>query len=234
MKKRYSFIILLMFNTIMFAQNINQFDANGKRHGIWKKNFENTNVLRYEGQFKHGKEVGVFKFYKLYKNKAILSATKQFNDDNNIVEVKFLASNGKVISEGTMNGKIYIGTWKYYQKNSNQLLTTETFNSKGELIGERFVYYPNGQVAEKQNYIAGKLNGESYWLSEKNVLLKTYVYENNELHGKAQFYNPKGQLVSEGQYKRGKKHGIWTYYENGKLIEQKDFTYKPKYIKKTP
>lgn len=232
MKICYSFLFFLMFNSFMFAQNINQFDANGKRHGVWKKTFENTNVTRYEGQFSHGKEIGLFKFYKNYKKKAILSATKLFNENNRIAEVKFLASNGKVISEGKMDGKTYIGTWKYYQKNSDQLLTIENYNDKGELMGERLVFYPNGQVAEKQNYINGKLHGESFWLSEKNVVLKTFIYEAGELHGVAKFYNPKGELLSEGQYKRGKKDGVWKYYKNNKLIREKDFTYKPKYIKK--
>ena len=218
----------------MFAQNFNQFDANGKRHGIWKKNFEDTNIIRYEGQFSHGKEIGLFKFYKSYKKKAILSATKQFTETNNIAEVKFLASNGKVISAGRMDGKTYIGTWKYYQKNSDKLLTIEHYNDKGELIGERLVYYPNGQIAEKQNYVNGKLNDASLWYSEKNVVLKSFIYEKGELHGIAKFYNPKGELVSEGQYKRGKKDGLWKYYEKGKLVNEKDFTYKPKYIKKTP
>lgn len=232
MKMRYSFIFFLMFSSLLFAQSINQFDANGKRDGIWKKNFESTKVLRYEGQFNHGKEIGLFKFYKHYKNKAILSATKLFNETNNIVEVTFLASNGKVISEGKMDGKTYIGTWKYYQKNSEQLLTIENYNDKGELIGERLVYYPSGQLAEKKTYSNGKLQGESFSLSERNVVLKTYIYENGELHGAAKFYNPKGELLTEGQYKRDKKHGVWKYYENGELVKEKDFTYKPKYIKK--
>lgn len=234
MKRFYSILFLLLFSNVLIAQNINQFDANGKRHGVWKKNFDDTDILRYEGQFSHGKEIGLFKFYKAYKKKAILSATKLFNENNNIAEVKFLASSGRVISEGKMNGKTYIGTWKYYQKNSDQLLTLENYNNNGELIGERLVYYPSGQIAEKQNYVNGKLHGESYWLSEKNVVLKTYIYENDELHGLAKFYNPKGELVSEGQYKRGKKDGVWKYYEDGELTNQKDFTYKPKYIKKTP
>lgn len=232
MKMRYSFLIFLMFSSVLSAQNINQFDANGKRQGVWKKNFADTNIIRYEGQFSHGKEVGLFKFYKNYKKKAILSATKLFNEDSTIAEVKFLASNGKVISEGSMDGKTYVGTWKYYQKNSDQLLILENYNNQGELIGERLVYYPNEQVAEKQNYIDGKLHGESFWFSDKNVVLKAYVYENGELHGIAKFYNPKGELLSEGQYKTGKKDGVWKFYENGKLIKEKDFTYKPKYIKK--
>ncbi|MDB2462767.1 toxin-antitoxin system YwqK family antitoxin, partial [Algibacter sp.] len=123
MKIGYNLIFLLMLSSsVMLGQTINQLDANGKRDGVWQKKFEGTDILRYEGQFVHGKEVGLFKFYKHYKNKGILSATKLFNKNDQKAEVKFLASNGKVISEGIMDGKTYIGTWKYYQKNSNQLL----------------------------------------------------------------------------------------------------------------
>jgi len=234
MKIVYSILFFVMSSSILVSQEINQFDADGKRHGVWKKTFEDTNITRYEGQFSHGKEIGLFKFYKNYKNKAILSATKQFNENNNIAKVTFLASNGKVISEGEMDGKTYIGTWKYYQKNSDQLLILEHFNNQGELIGERLVYYPNGQIAEQQNYANGKLHGASIWYSVKNVVLKSFMYEHGELHGAAKFFSPKNELISEGQYKKGKKDGVWKYYENGKLVKEKDFTYKPKYIKKTP
>ncbi len=223
--------ILLLISSFAFAQSINQFDSNGKRHGIWKKTFEGTNVLRYEGEFLHGKEIGLFKFYKNIKKKAVLTATKQFNTTNNIAYVTFLSSKGKLISEGEMDGKKYIGEWKYYQKRNDNLLTLEHYNTKGVLDGERFVYYENGQVAEKQLYKNGKLEGSSIWYSEKNVVLKEFFYEDGELNGASKYYNPKGELITEGQYKRGKKHGIWKYYENGKLIDEKDFTYKPKYIK---
>ena len=141
--------LLVLVSTVIFSQEINQLDAAGKRHGIWKKTFDNSNVLRYEGEFLHGKEVGLFKFYLNVKNKAVLSATKEFNVDDNRAYVKFLASTGKVISEGTMDGKKYVGNWKYYQKSNSNLLIVENYSDVGELEGERLVYYPNGQVAEK-------------------------------------------------------------------------------------
>ena len=96
-------IILLIFFTslgILSAQDINQFDDNGKRHGVWKKNFKGTQLLRYQGKFLHGKEVGKFMFYKLIKKKSLLTAIKQFNDTDNSAYVKFLASNRNVIWEG--------------------------------------------------------------------------------------------------------------------------------------
>lgn len=224
MKTIYSFLFFLCFSSFLFAQSINQMDANGKRNGIWKKNFDGTNIIRYEGEFLHGKETGLFKFYKNIQKKAVLTASKQFNEKDNKAEVKFFASTGKLISDGLMDGKLYIGTWKYYQKNSNELLTLEHYTNSGKLDGERFVYYPNGQIAEKQIYKNGLLNGISQWYSENNVLLKEFVYENGLLHGLSKIYNPKGELVVEGKYKQDKKNGIWNYYENGKLVEEKDFT----------
>lgn len=233
MNKKYISLFLLLFSCFLFAQDINQFDANGKRHGIWKKNFDKTKILRYEGAFLNGKEIGQFKFYKNIKNKAVLTASKQFSEDNTSADVKFYTSRGKIISEGQMDGKTYKGTWKYYQKRSDQLLILEHFNNSGILIGERFVYYENGQIAEKQNYKDGKLDGVSLWYSERNVVLKAFIYVDGELHGFSKFYNPKGEIIVEGRYKRGKKDGVWKYYENGTIKEEKDFTYKPKYIKKS-
>lgn len=229
--KQYSLYIFLLLITISHAQDINQFDAEGKRHGIWKKNFDGTEKVRYEGTFEHGKEIGLFKFYKLLKKRSILTATKQFNANDNSAEVKFLSSRGKVISEGKMVGKIYVGDWKYYHNNSAKVMSTERYTDEGKLTGKRLVYYKNEQLAEEANYVNGKLEGISKWYSVNNTVLKEFIYVNNELHGIAKFFNGKGELITEGRYKNGKKVGIWKYYENGTLKEEKSFDYKRKKIK---
>ena len=225
--------LILLIATIVSAQDINQVDANGERQGVWRKNFDKTKVLRYEGEFSHGKEIGLFKFYKNINGKAVLTATRQFNESNNIAEVKFYSSTGKIISEGNMNGKIYVGAWKYYQKRNNQLLTLENYNDNGLLDGERLIYYANGQVSQKEFYTGGKLTGISTWYSEEGVPIKEFTYVNDELHGLSKYYDGKGDLIVEGNYKRGKKEKIWKYYENGKLVEEKNFTREPKF-KKNP
>ena len=213
---------------MVFSQEINQFDANGKRHGIWKKTFEDTKAVRYEGQFNHGKEVGLFKFYKYVNKKSLLSATKQFSETNNITDVKFFSSKGKVISEGQMDGKKYIGEWKYYHKNSDQLLRIEQYDTNGLQQGELLVYFKDNTLAEKSNYKDGKLNGKSVWYNENGIPIKEFIFENDELHGLSKYFSNNGDLLIEGLYRRGKKHGIWKYYQNGELKEEKDFTIRSK------
>ncbi|MDW5290072.1 toxin-antitoxin system YwqK family antitoxin [Formosa sp. PL04] len=223
MKKLLSLLILCIVSTAM-AQSINQLDANGKREGVWKKNFDNTNIIRYEGQFSHGKEIGTFKFYKKTGNTSTLSAVKEFNPNNDIAKVEFLTSTKKVISKGEMNGKLYIGEWKYYHKNSDKIMIIETFNDNGKLEGERLVYYDNGKIAERAFYKNGLLEGKSTWYSEKEIVLKEFNYKNNLLQGMSKYYDLDGNLLAEGAYKHDKKVGTWNYYKDGELDDTKDFT----------
>ena len=229
MNFKFTFLIIIL-SAYGFAQDINQFDAEGKRHGIWKKNFDGTNQIRYQGAFKNGKEVGAFKFYKLVKKKSILTATKVFSTDDHSAEVKFLASNGKVISEGKMVDRLYVGKWLYYHNKSDKIMTLEIYNPKGELEGEKLVYYKDGVVAERANYVAGKQHGKSNWYSVKGVVLKEFMFENGELHGIARYYNSEGELIVTGTYERGKKNGLWKYYENDELTSEKDFSISSKLI----
>ncbi|WP_066224823.1 toxin-antitoxin system YwqK family antitoxin [Formosa haliotis] len=223
MKNIITFVLLSFVGSVM-AQSINQLDANGKRDGVWKKNFDNTKILRYEGQFEHGKEVGMFKFYKKTGNKSVLSAVKEFNAQSTIADVQFLSSTGKVISKGKMNGKLYVGDWIYYHKNSDKIMITEHYNDQGKLDGERLVYYDNGKIAERAFYKNGLQEGKSTWYSEKEIPLKEFNYKNDVLQGMSKYYDLEGNLIAEGAYKKGKKDGIWKYYKDGKLDDEKDFT----------
>ena len=227
-------IIFMLFLTFAWVNvsaqtDVNQFDDNGKRHGTWTKNFEGTDQVRYEGQFNHGRETGLFKFYKLVKKKSILSATKNFNEADGTAYVKFLSSKGKVISEGTMKGRLYIGKWTYYHKNSDKVMTLEHYNDNGRLHGKKYIYYKNGQIAEALNYEDGKLEGPSKYYSEDGILVKEYMYENDQLHGWSRHYNEAGKLVIEGQYKHGKKSGVWKYLDgHGNIVKEVDQDRKPR------
>lgn len=234
LKQNMFFIIILTFATLnLNAQEVyNQFDTNGKRHGKWQKTFEGSKHLRYQGEFSHGKEIGLFKFYKLYRGKSVLSATKLFNPENSIAEVTYLSSRGKTISTGKMDGKLHIGTWQYFHEKTKDLMTEEQYNSQGLLDGEKRTYYSAKKLAEVLIFKNGKKEGVSTWYAEEGTKLKEFTYENDQLHGPAKFYDANEKIAVEGQYKRDKKTGYWKYYKDGELYDEKDFTYYAKYKKK--
>ena len=220
--------------TTAWCQDINQLDSEGRRHGIWKKNHDNTKILRYEGEFRHGKEIGTFKYYQNIGNKPVLTATKTFNPDTGLAQVQFFTSTGKVISEGTMNGKLYVGEWKYYHKNASQLMTQEFYNNQGQLDGTRTVFYVNGKTAEIQTYKNGVLNGISKLMSKDGVVINEYTYADGKLNGPAKIYNQNGELTETGNFRNGLRHGTWKQYQNGQVIDETDHTVRSKnpYLKK--
>ncbi|WP_452224210.1 toxin-antitoxin system YwqK family antitoxin [Lacinutrix chionoecetis] len=221
-------ILLTLISSIGFAQDFNKTDANGQRHGIWKKNFEDTKVLRYEGEFNHGEEVGTFKFYKNIDSKPVLTATRTYSPNSDLAEVKFYSSTKNVISEGKMRGKTYVGKWIYYHNKSNVVMTEEYYDNKGKLEGEKNTYYLSGQLAKKENYSSGIVVGESRWYSESGTLIRIFNYQNGELHGPAKIYDAKGRIEMEGVYQKDRRHGIWKFYEDGKFVKEKDFTRRSK------
>ncbi|WP_115461555.1 toxin-antitoxin system YwqK family antitoxin [Winogradskyella aurantiaca] len=217
-------IVILFFTiclTVGFAEGqVNQFDTNGKRHGLWTKNFEGTDQIRYSGEFNHGKEVDTFKFYTLSEGKSVLSAVRVFSSDSPIAKVSFYTSTGGLISEGRMNGKIYIGEWTYYHKNLDVKMITENYNDSGELDGPKVVYYKNGKIAEESTYKNGKLQGRVSWYSESGNLFKFLTYNQDLLEGPGEYYDPNGNLGSKGSYSANKKIGEWLYYKGGKLYKK--------------
>ena len=214
------FLVLSVFSG-RAQQEINAHDQDGKRHGPWKEFYDNNNSqLKFEGQFQHGKRIGIFKFYQEELENPV--AIMDFNAESGRVMAKYLSQNGKIISEGEMQDRQRTGLWKYYHKNSDQVMMTENY-VKGNLHGEKKVYYENGELAEVANYANGELHGNRKLYSVKGIVLEDLQYKNGELHGPAKIYNGKGELVSEGIYRNDKHHGTWKYYENGNLKEEKDF-----------
>ena len=233
---RQKLILNLVFVSLGFMcfsqKQINTFDKNGKRHGLWTKNYHKTDQIRYKGKFNHGKEIDTFNFYTLSKGKSVLSAIKVFNQADSIADVTFFTSKKKVISKGKINSKRYVGKWVYYHKNSPTEMIIEHYNENGKLHGTREVFYKNGNLAEKAIYADGELNGESKWFSEiSNTLLKHATYTNGKLNGKTINYNAQGNITSQGDYANNKKVGIWKYYKTGKISKEIDHT-NQKVIKK--
>jgi len=215
------FFILIPITLLAQTSEINQLDANGKRHGKWTKNFEGTNQVRYEGEFNHGKETGTFKFYKK-DNEDHPHATKTYSENSNVVKAKFFTNKGKLLTEGQFVDKKREGEWIYYHKGKNVVMMKENYKNN-KLNGLKSIYYENGELAETQEYINGIMHGENFVYGANGNLLQYYNYKEGTLHGLTKIYNPKGDLTQEGNYRNGLRDGIWKYYEDGKVTKTEKF-----------
>lgn len=212
------FLILLVSGAAISQEKINQLDAQGRRIGIWKKFYDNNNI-RYEGQFKADKEIGVFNFYsELNSEQPII--VKTFSEGNDNAKVSYFYDDGKLESEGSMNGKNRIGKWTYYNTDGKTIVSEENYE-KGLLNGISTTYFAPGKIAEKANYKNGELHGNVLRYSSEGILLDDLHYQNGKLHGPAKYYNVAGKLVRKGDYENDLKVGNWEYFEDGEPINPK-------------
>lgn len=216
-KRLVNFLVGMLCVSLSYAQEINQNDAQGARHGQWEKRYEGTKQLRYIGTFDHGKEIGDFKFYS--KAGGHPTAIKRYTAGSATLDVIFYTTTGKKVSEGKMNGRSREGTWLYYHNDGSSVLSKETYENDLQ-EGTRTSYYMSGTKTLEENYIHGKREGLSTQYTEDGTLLKELTYINDELHGPARLYDALGTLIKEGNYKENKKDGLWKYYTDGKLTKE--------------
>ncbi len=228
--KKYSILLIVFLTTISLSAQINQFDTNGKRHGKWKKKYDNGRT-RYEGIFKHGKEIGVFKFYDIKTNKFPV-ILKKYSPNSTIANVTFYnVKNGKVLSKGKMDGKNKIGKWLYFQKDGTTTMIEENYVN-GKLNGAYKSYYSNKKPLIIAKYKNGKLDGHYQKFSVKNKVYEDFNYKNGKLHGLCKFYDRlTGLITEEGNYENDERVGAWKLYIDGEYTHTIEVK-KPKYPKK--
>ncbi len=224
-----SIFACLFMGGIASAQKINQFDKNKKRTGVWKKYYPNKRI-RYQGQFKDGKEIGIFKFYDITTS-GFPVITKKYSEFNDSVFVQFFTLKGKLQSKGMMIKKKRVGIWKYYFSNG-KLLSEENYID-GILHGELLNYYPNGKVTEHTQYKNGLKHGVSKKYSDSGILIEEVMYENGKPNGLAKYFELSGNLKEKGMYKNGKRAGKWEFYLDGELATEKEKKEKKSKYKKS-
>lgn len=215
-----SFAILCVAQT--FAQaDLNQLDDRGQRHGFWRGLYPESKRVRYEGNFVHGKETGMFKFFEDTPEHVVV-ATRAFAEDGSAYTIFYDQKNNK-ISEGKEVNRKYEGVWKYYQKASAEVFTLEYYKA-GKLEGKRTVYYIGGKPAEETTYKNGIKEGPYRKYTESGIVLEETNYKNGEYDGYAVFRDALGKIASEGNYNKGRKRGIWKFYKDGKLEREENMS----------
>ncbi|MCD6598223.1 MAG: hypothetical protein J7L04_11070, partial [Bacteroidales bacterium] len=223
-------ITLIVFLAVIFQdvnaqKKINQFDTNGKRHGVWKKYFSN-NRIRYIGAFEHGKEKGTFKYYSA-SNSDYPILVKNYHNSDNLAEVQFFTPGGVLESKGKMNGKLREGKWLYYHPDGKSVMSEENYLN-GKLEGEYKTFYNNGEPTEITSYKNGLLDGNYKKYSIKGFLYQDFNYKSGKLNGMAIYYSRKtGDLIKKGPFKNDLRVGTWENYADGELISTEQPAIKP-------
>ena len=217
--KKIVFLFLLFGAFIANAQDkINQLDDKGNRHGLWRGTHKESNRVRYEGTFDHGKETGIFKYFDDTKAGTVI-ATRDFSKGDGSCYAVFYDQKGNKVSEGKLVNKLPEGEWKYYHFESKQLMSQEYYKD-GKLDGVRKVFYKDGTIAEETNYKLGTKVGTSKTYSEKGQLIDSHIYKNGQYDGVASYYDGLGNKMYEGNYVNGKRVGTWKFFEKNKVIKQ--------------
>jgi len=231
--RKIVFIALIIFCSVfaVTAQDINKNNASGKRHGLWKGIYEDTNRPRYEGTFENGRETGTFKFFENNKT-STLAATRTFAADGSCFTV-FFDEKGNKLSEGREINKLREGEWKFYHPDGKALMSSEKY-IKGKITGLRKVFFPNGTTNEETAFVNGIKEGPYKKYTEKGILLEDATYRNDQFHGEATYRDGQGNLVSKGRYTDGKKTGIWKFYENNKVVKEVNMSAKKPSARQKP
>lgn len=216
-------IIALLFISILSAQEFNQFDAENKRHGKWQKKYEGSNQLRYQGQFDHGQEIGIFNFFHKQPKGKHASCIKEFKLNSKISFVKYYTTHGLLLEEGKMKGKKRIGAWISYDRKTKAIVSNEPYVD-GLLDGTVKSFYPDGKILKTEEFKVGKKTGGVILYAPNGKIVSKYLYTNDRQDGPFVKYDSNGKKVVEGKYNMGKKVSVWKYYENGKLVKTKDYT----------
>jgi len=206
--------------------SINQMDDNGKRNGVWKKYYSNERV-RYVGQFEHGKEVGVFKYFSASNSENPI-IIKKYHTNDDLADVQFFTPSGVVESEGMMRGKKREGKWLFYHANGKSIMSEENYKD-GKLDGSYKTFYANGEPTEITGYKNGLQHANYKKYSIKGFLYQDINYANGKLNGMAIYYSRKtGKKKKKGPYKDDLRVGTWENYVDGELVSTEQPAIKPK------
>lgn len=207
-------LIFAAVSSLALGQEFNQKDDYGLRQGKWKKLYKNGQT-RYEGQFKDGKPVGLFRYF--YENGALMATNNHVGDGT--VANHAYHKNGKIKAKGVYRTQLKDSVWQYF--NENEVLISHESYRLDTLNGPQKTYYPSGQLAEETNYKMGVKHGPWLKYFAGGEPWVEAGYENGDLHGKFLMYRDKNKRDIQGKYHLGVRTGTWMFFNtNGSVREQ--------------
>lgn len=206
-------------NQAILHEEINRYDNNGNKIGLWKLFYDNGN-LKEEKEYLKGELHGIYKMYNKkgflintlhYENGEIIKESDDFTTEIDIKED--YDENGNLLFQGSYLNQKPIGVHRF-------------FDPKGEVIKSK-IYNPYHQLIS-EGIVQLNGNREGKWIDyypEGNKRAEGY-YNNGKKTGKWKFYFPNGRIKQTGSYTNGKLSGSWKwYYTNGNLRKEEFYIY---------
>ena len=195
---------------------VNQVDNNGKKHGLWRKQYANGKNA-YEVNFRNGKPVGE---YKRYHENGKLNALLFYDNNGEFAKAEMFDEDGYLTAKGVYYKQLRDSTWNYYSGQGKRLVAVENY-VKGKKHGSAKVFFENGKVAEENNWADDLKHGEEIHYFDNGKRKMRQKYSNGKLEGTCIYYNSHGNIVLKGEYKNGLMQGIWSHFDdNGKVVQE--------------
>ncbi len=206
---------------IVNGQVKNQTDAQGRKQGYWEAVDRNGHLV-YAGYFKNDKPVGEMKRYHPQGGIRVIMI---YDNQSVHVRARFFYTNGKLAATGNYVNTKKDSIWTYYSDYDQKITYRQEYKS-GIRIGKSISYYPEGQIAEENQWTNDQKNGAWVQYFENGQVKLKGSFKNDEREGNFYAYYPDGKKETEGNYKNGFPDGKWVHYkENGQIassIEYKD------------
>ena len=224
---------------IYTEERINRYDEQGRRTGIWKDLYENGTVS-IEGNWSSGMKNGVFKFF---NRKGELEKLERYENDSVIVDEAATAildirkeyySNGNIKQVGTYREGKKQGNFRIYDENGNEtggllydndvLAGEGGIDSLGRRQGDWKLFYQDGTVRAKGNYVTGLREGPWTYFYSNARIEQSGIYKTDKPTGAWKWFFTNGQLHREDMYRNGKEEGTSIEYDStGNVINEGEF-----------
>ncbi|MFA7275068.1 MAG: hypothetical protein WC044_14455 [Crocinitomicaceae bacterium] len=230
------FLLPILFFVTEVNGQINQKDKQGKKQGVWQKNYPKSTAIEYKGQFKNDVPVGVFTYY--YPSTKVKAVIKH-GENTSRSEAYFYHESGVLMTFGIYQNMKKDSVWLNFGP-SGRISYKETY--KNDILdGLKTVYFISENLEDRSSkissllmYKAGKLNGEFKEYFDFGQVKTTGTYQDDKKVGIWEQYHPNGKKMAFTRYKDGLRHG-WCqafdesgkevsklYYFHGKLKQGKD------------
>ena len=213
-------LVITTFISILhsFAQDsINITDKNGLKQGLWE---EKIGALTQRGTYTNDQKDGAWATYPPDAPPSIIETYK--NGIKNGITVTFDQRRPFLVSEKWFRNGLLDGRCKDYDRNGK--VTTDAMYRKGQLHGNRKIYYENSRPQEEANFINNERDGITKWYNETGDIIAEYNYKKGTFEGVQKTYYPAKGIQSETTYLNNKLEGVYKeYYENGAIKQEGNY-----------